>query len=357
MSHLREFFQAVDLAAFAEGLIAFIDSTDPCFVALVLGVLTLLGSRMAAPYPALKSWGLRLAAAAFLLYGGYAYFSHGSLTTEHLPRVGLRAAIAAGMVLAPLWTVLPILAFVYGRVRLALAAFLAYTAYAYISLGSFDPDAFPEIALRALLATGLALVVAWILQPVLNYASAILPVRPRRRCADGALVSEHHREERSPLRELERPARRDLEAEEHFAASRRERNRLEMEAQAEAQRRRHRARLRAELVYVLHAAEIGDRFTPAMFKEFLARYLGDQHAPEDVEEYGRQLEAILHQHVGKGEPIQPFGSISDLTRWFLGEQRLIHTLDLAEETKKTQLLGLNQRYSRMAQQLLEDVPA
>jgi hypothetical protein len=353
MDRVLEFFQSVDLASFAESLIGFIDSADLCFVGLILGVLALLGSKMVAPYPALQSWGLRLGVAAFLLYGGYAAVTLGGLDTDNLPRVGLRALIAGGLTLVPIWTVLPVLAFVYGRLRLALAAFLIYGAYACISQGGLDPDQLPTIALRGLIATGLTLVVAWILQPVFDYAGRVLLPRPRQPLPDWSREGERRREELRTHLELDRPAR--LADDEHIIVSRRERARAaEAEALADAQRRRNRARLKAELLYTLYAPAIGDRFPRKLFEDFLSRYLGEQHAPEDVEEYSRQLEAILQQHAGPGPGQEHFGNVTELTKWFVSEQRRILALDLTEELKKSQLLGLNQRYNRLAEHLLEE---
>jgi hypothetical protein len=333
MNSALEFFHSVDLASFVQNLIAFIDSADPCFVAVIVGLFTLLGSKMAAPYPALHSWGLRLAAAVFLLYGGYAYLSQGGLDADNLPRVAVRGLIAAGTALAPVWIVLPILTFVYGRLRLALAAFLLYGTYAFVALGSFDVEALPSVALRALLAAGLALVVAWIVQPVVDILTANLPGKPRARPRPGP-------EEEQRVISVPRPAVSEVQ-----------------QALADAQRRRNRARLKAELLYSLYAPDLSDRFGRDRFDDFVGRYLGDQHEPEDVEENGRQLEAVLQQHVEKILAPEPFDNLTDLTRWYLGEQKRLQALHLDEETKHRQLARLNQRYQHLAEQLLETLPA
>ena len=76
---------------------------------------------------------------------------------DQLPGVALRAFIASGLVLAPMWTILPVVAFVYGRLRLALATFLGYAAYECFTLGGFPMENASGLALRGLLATALAL--------------------------------------------------------------------------------------------------------------------------------------------------------------------------------------------------------
>ena len=86
------------------------DTTDPYVIAVVLGALILLGSRMAAPFPKLRSWGLRLAVAVFLVHLGYVHFAHG-LDTQDLPRTLVRSVNVAGFVLAPLWLILPVVFF------------------------------------------------------------------------------------------------------------------------------------------------------------------------------------------------------------------------------------------------------
>jgi hypothetical protein len=333
MSAVLDVFQHVELSGFAHKLMDFVDTADPCFIALVLGVLTLLGSKMASGSPALISWGLRLGVAAFLLYVGYAYVSLGGLTTEQLPGVGVRAAVAAGLVVAPTWIVLPLLGFVFGRLRLALAALLGYAAYECVASGAPDIEDLSGLALRAAAASGLVLVVAWILQPVLDVLAAALP--SRRPTPQPLPVT--------PPQPPTPPA--ELPAEPSSRAGRSHR-------QADSQRRR-RARLKAELCYALHEPLLGDRFPRETFEDFLDRYLGDQNSPEDVEECGRELEILLREHAGAVQIVEPI-NLTELTRWLLDEQQRIQAQEMDERRRKTQLTGLNRRYTQLAEQLLEE---
>ena len=58
MNAAWDWLQHVDLNATGQKLLSLVDTTDPIFQAIVLGLLTLLGAKMAAPYPALRNWGL-----------------------------------------------------------------------------------------------------------------------------------------------------------------------------------------------------------------------------------------------------------------------------------------------------------
>lgn len=176
MNKVSELLHNVDLAAAGKELLTLIDAVDPYLIAVFLGGLVLLGSRMAAPFPRLRSWGLRLAVAVFLVHLGYVHFSHG-IGSGDLPRTLVRSANVAGLVLAPLWLVLPVVLFVYRRIRLALAAFLIYVGYACLASGKVEAGQLPQFALQGLIAAGLAVVVAWILQPVTDFISQHLLAR------------------------------------------------------------------------------------------------------------------------------------------------------------------------------------
>jgi hypothetical protein len=337
MNALLEAFRNVDLAAVAERLVALVDATDPCFLALLLGVATLLGSKMASGYPALVSWGLRLGVATFLVYGGYAWVTQGGLTTDQLLPVGVRGLIAAGLVVAPLWICLPVLAFVYGRLRLALAAFLGYAAYECFSQGEMDVEGLGGLGVRSLIAAALALVIAWILQPVLDVLALALPARLRKQTPAATPPAPRAEEGKPPAEAQPAPTRADLDRE------------------ADSQRRRRRARFKAELCFTLHEPVLGDRFSRAMFEDFTARYLGDGNRPEDVEEYARELEVVIRQHAAAGQGFEPL-DLTDLTRWLLEEQRRIQAAEADAVRKKTQLAGLNRRYTQLAEQILDEPP-
>jgi hypothetical protein len=128
-------------------------------------------------------------------------------------------------------------------------------------------------------------------------------------------------------------------------------------SRGEAQRRRNRARLNAELVFALYAPELEGRFGRKKFEDFVARYLGDDQAAEDVEEYSRQLQWTLLQHVDREGTPRGFASFEELARWYLHQQRRIEAAELDRELKQKQLLGLGRRYAEFAERLFEELPA
>src|SRR5262245_17388890 len=177
MPELLQWTAHADLGARARAVLDFIDNADPCFLGLVAALLVFLGSRMVAGQPAVQGWGLRLAVVAFLVYGGYAWFSANPDAPRPLGPLALRSACVAAFVLALSWIVLPVLSFVHGHLRLAVAVFLVYCACALVAAGEYDPEQLPGIALRGLLASALALVIAWVLAPVWGFLKNFLPER------------------------------------------------------------------------------------------------------------------------------------------------------------------------------------
>ncbi len=331
MTDLLESLRAIDLLGAAREALAFIDAADPCFVALVVGLLVLLGNKMAAPFPALHSWGMRLGVAAFLGYAGYSYFTLGGLETQQLLKVAVRGFIAAGLVLAPFWIVLPVLVFIHRRLRLVLAAFLLYCGYAILSAGTLDPNELPAIALRGLLVTGVVLVVAWIVQPAVDFMAGPLLGRGKQHQVWVPAPP--------PAREPQQVVRRPDPTPEPVLT--------------DADRRRARVRLRAEKLFARYAPELGERFTRSMFDEFVQRYLGNQYPPEDVEEHGRELEALILRHAGHTDEPPPFTDLTELTRWYLAEQNRYAAPDLDEHTRQEKLDALHHRYQKLAEELLD----
>ena len=133
MPELLQWTAHADLGARARAVLDFIDNADPCFLGLVAALLVFLGSRMVAGQPAVQGWGLRLAVVAFLVYGGYAWFSADPDASRPLGPLALRSTCVAAFVLALSWIVLPVLSFVHGHLRLAVAVFLVYCAWALIA--------------------------------------------------------------------------------------------------------------------------------------------------------------------------------------------------------------------------------
>jgi hypothetical protein len=322
--------RSVDLAAAGKELLTFIDTADPCFVALLVGLVNLVGWKIAALHPAVRSWGIRLAVAVFLIHGGYQYVSQGGLEARDLPRAALRSFVAAGLLLAPLLIVVPILAFVYGRLRLALAAALLYGGYA-VAVGEMsDPDAAGTVGLRCLVAAGLALVVAWIVQPLVDFVKARRPA-PSRDAAERD-VAERRARGRSQRRTADSGG-----------------------VAAKTQRRRRRVRLRARLLRALQSSDLITRSERRELWDLVRRILAATRRPAEwvaVESPPRPSLAQIGDRPHGGEPS---GDLAELTRWFLAEHRRIQAL--GDRERASQLAALNQRYQQLAEHLLERTPA
>lgn len=317
---------------------------NPLIVAGVVCILVLIGAKMSAPFPKVRSWGMRLAAAAVLGYLGYAWFAYG-ITTENCWQVGLRAAVVGGCVLAPLWLVLPIVVFVYARIRLAIGAFLLYLGYAWLSGGWATSADLPRAAMEGAVIAGLALVVAWIVQPITDIVIARLRRPPRgREESDSPPAKQADVEQAWRLREA--------------AAELLTLNNTQLRQEAEQRiadnRRRQRARLKAELCYTLNEPALVDVLPRAVFDDFVSRYLGEQLDAETVEENAKELEAMIQRFVSERPvDVQPV-KFEDLSAWFVDEERRIEATETDKHRKKTKLAGLTRRYTQLAEKLIEE---
>ncbi|MBL8792965.1 MAG: hypothetical protein JNM56_03605 [Planctomycetia bacterium] len=328
MLDVWELLKNVDWTSKLQPILASIEATDPRFVALLVVILGYLGSKMVSGQPTLRALGLRLALVAFLLYGGYAYYDTAGTEPRDYLTIGLRAFNAGAGVLAFTWITLPILTFVYNHLRLALAAFLGYGVYAIIRNGSFDTEQLPWIAAQGMIAVALTLIAAWIVHPIWDFIKELLPkpavapqpaAPPPAPVAPAQIVSPQivpppaplppplppalppdytHWQQHRLVQSL--PPEPPVQHPPAIAVSP-----LEMETQ----RRRDKIRLRIELAYLMAMPAIASRFPRPVFDDFVHRYLGDHLPADDVEENGRQLEMILHEHQRQAQQAQESRSL------------------------------------------------
>jgi hypothetical protein len=371
---LLQLIQEADLSARTRLLLLLLDTADPCFVGLVVGLLLLLGIKMASGQRHLQRWGLLLAGALFVVHLGYSCFQADWPGGEALGILALRSAIAAGGALAGLWIVCPVLSFAYRYLRLAVAGFLIYGGYALCTAEQIDLDHLRLIGVRSLGVSALTMVVAWILQPVWEVLRRFLPtpspraepVPPREVKAEPAREppapqpSASRGTPASPPTPLAAPPQPAAIQAPMFQAhtvrmtsesvpSSAEVNRS---STGEPRRRRDRVRLQVEMVYVLVQPQVGSAFPRSLFEEFLNRYLGDHLPPEEVEENGRQLLMLLeNQQRGEAHNEGP-RTLEELTRWFLEEQKRLQERPLDPFQKRRQLNDLQQQYTTRAQRML-----
>ncbi len=239
--------------------------------------------------------------------------------------------------------------------RLAGAAFVAYGVYGSVVFRPADASEWTDVALRGLLAGGLVLGVSWIFLPVVAFGyrhtlGALLP-----RVRDWSAATRRRSAERRARRDEEQERQR---ADEEWvrAAPERERTRQETEARARAQaaeqNRRKDARASCEIFFALHAPEIGKRFSCEMFDDFVARHLGDDHAPEYVEQRAQQLLELLRQHLDKVGAPQKKMALADLAQWFLREKQEIDKAALPPADKEVLLAALEERYTKLQEKFI-----
>ena len=233
--------------------------------------------------------------------------------------------------------------------RLAAGAFIAYGVYAGIAFQPTDADEWIHRLLRSLLASGIVLGLSWILLAILGFlwrsASALRVLRWH----DITRERPQSEETDAGRRQWEQEKRRRLEEEVERESRQLEHSRQ----QAEAQRRRTNAKARASLTFGLFAPKIQSRFTQQMFDDFLSKYLGDDQTPDDVERRVEELTQTFQRHLEEIEPPEGKRSIEELGQWFLDQKRRIEELPLDPKVKRAHVADLNSRYAEISTKLLE----
>ena len=275
-----------------------LESGDLCSAVLLAALLSFVGQKMVEARPSLRLWGIRLAAVAFISYSFYRFLRAKSPDVNDLLAIAAHGLLVGGLTLGAAWIALAVLAVLYD--------YLAAPFWASVG----------------------------------NWATT------RRRNAAERKVR------------LEKEARLRREQEEYArSAPERERARREADTKAKdeavSQQRRHEARAACELLYCLHAPEIGPRFSRQMFDDFVARHLGDSHPPDEVERRARQLQDILRQHLEKVEPSPKRRSIEDRTAWYQETKQTIEALPIEDRAKRVQIAELNVRYMELMKEHLE----
>ncbi len=353
MKPLLDTLAQVDLSSHWRDLLAFLKMADPVFVGVLLGLTTLLGLKMVSRYRSLRTWGLCIAFATLIICVGESWWEDGYIKTKELGSVFWRGLVTAGLVLAPLWIVFPILVFLYNHLRLAVTAFLAYVAYVWTA-GNLDLNNLFAVAVGGGITAGLALVVAWIVQPMTDFLQKYLLVGPTRKIqrwhkkiADQKAIVEEKAAQPEPKKPEKAPQPETPPDSQDDEVS-------------EADQRRAKARMKAELCYNLYELAIGTVFPRSMFEEFVTRYLGDHHDPDRVEQNVVELESIILQYVNVSPqsypPTIPMQSIDfeSLTQWFLTQKQRVDAEEFDAERRKMKLNALTRRYTQLAEQLMEE---
>ncbi len=273
-----------------------VESGDLCSLGFVILLLTFVGGRMVDRSPLLQLWGWRLAAAAFVVYAAYAILLSRATDPAELAVVLIRAIIAAGLVLGLAWVLLPF------------AAFLIQTFGA-------RPLRSGRSALRSLH-------VRWI----------------------------------SKNQEIERLRTALASKNAELVSTQRQRQLADDTAHAdrESQRRRDNARANCELLFTQHASELEHRFPRTVFDQFVAKYMGDERSPEEVEQRAEQLCGALREQRQLLDPARRFSSLTELTAWYHDQRRQIQTTGLDPDTTEVLLVNLEIQYEQLLRRFIQE---
>jgi hypothetical protein len=241
--------------------------------------------------------------------------------------------------------------------RLACLVFLAYAVYDWHVMSPTEPVKYLEIAIRSLCAAAFvhsaALVIFSMADFLLHSLFAGIASRVRLKLANARYRKESQRREQ----EEERKRRLAQEEYERLAPQRAQAT-LEAAARAKAaaaaQRRRDEARAACDVLYSLHYPEIRTRFSKKDFAAFVNKYMNDDDAPDYVEARAAQLTGMIEQHRQKIDPTPRF-SFEELGSWYEQTLAKIKAQSIHDRFKNAQVAQLTRHYQDLVQELLEEM--
>jgi hypothetical protein len=239
-----------------DAYLSIIESGDLCSLGFVILLLAAVGGRMVNKSPRLRVLGWQLSAGAFVFYGAYAVILTRTTDTGELAMILVRATLAAGFMLGLAWVLLPVIAFLVKA---------------------------PALALR-------------------NWR-----IYGRQRLAD------QRDSERSEAAHRDRELARQQEA-------------AKAQVDAQAQKRRAAARAQCEFLYHLHSPEIEPRFPRSKFDDFVGKFLSDRQSAEDVETHAEQLRVLIDAHMKKADPGPRLKTLQELDDWYRDQKSQIDAL-------------------------------
>lgn len=230
----------------------------------------------------------------------------------------------------------------YG-LRIAILIFLAFGILASCYAPPRDAQTALTIAIRSVVAFGLALGFSWIVLPLVLRLSRILSRRLKQSLgATGTWISERRHQAEADRRRWEEDEARRLSAPERLRAERAAD--VAARAQSADQKRRDDARAACEVLFHLHAHALAERLPKATFDDFMKRYMGDSQSAEYVEERGRQLMDLILSHARKVSPHVDGQSLQGVLSEFQGQIDQIQNSALDEEWKVSLIAELQQKF-------------
>jgi hypothetical protein len=236
--------------------------------------------------------------------------------------------------------------------RLAVGVFVLYCSYALYAFTPHRAEELVWIVIRALLASGIALGVGYIVLPIVDFLfrESMAQVREWQRSASHKLADKRREREASLAIQREREQYERL-------APERERARQEAAVQAQtralARKRRADARAHCDFLYHLYCPEIETRFPRRIFEDFIEKYLNDELSSDEVEIHAERLRKLIESHMMKADSRSPFKTLRDLTDWYEGQKTQVDAMP-AGSLKSSLVALLNARYAELSFQVLEE---
>ncbi|MCB9924522.1 MAG: hypothetical protein H6822_20255 [Planctomycetaceae bacterium] len=119
--------------------------------------------------------------------------------------------------------------------------------------------------------------------------------------------------------------------------------------------RREDARVACELLYALREHDIEERYPRKRFEEFVNTFVRDDNPVEVVERRAGELQRLIEQHYEAANPPEEFLDLAALTLWYEKQLATIEKLDVADIYKQSYKVQLNERYSELAERLMESL--
>lgn len=278
---------------------------DVCSTVALIVVLALLGGKMVESHPTLRTWGVRAATAALLLYCVYACLTFAPATADAFLWITIRGLAAAGLVLGPVWIALTVTKFGY---------------------------------------THTVVVLLEKLQTWRHLAGMRAKERADRRAA------EERRQREQQQYQLSATEREGLRQEAEARAK----------AEAEAKKRKEDLRLQCQFFFNLHEADIGNRFKREFFDDYLARYLGNDRPLEEAEERANHLLDQLRQALETANPkpvVNRFDTLEGIDEWFHAERAKVEAMpdDPTGRQKQTARALLMAQRAQLIQRYFERI--
>lgn len=235
----------------------------------------------------------------------------------------------------------------------------AFIGFGILATATESPETawdFLLVAIRALLAAGLAAGMSLIGLPAVGY---LYRKTVGRAVATTNNWSERMRRRFSDQADARRQRRQDAAARRAFDrdAPRRERERLaaveRLRIAQQEKGRRTEARAACQLMYDLLAPEIQGRFTREQFNGFLHQYLSDTTPVDQVERRAGQLQDLLRQHLERVDPASGGGGFEELNRRYEKRRQEIETLP-DERLRRMLLAQLKNQYAQLLSQQMEN---